>query len=203
MKIRTSKLRRNARAKLKSPLKFIQKYLTLIIIAVVFLFLYACDNWGLSTGTFIMDNLKSISTNFTPTTDLFDDGSEVSFVSYFFGMNVPKKNDTAHFILPTFQQNISDDDESLCFEYEGVVASISSGTVSTVGYTATGEKYVEIENKEGYCSRYIGLSFVGVSTGIGVSGGDKIGLVSSEKKLRVYVFQNGESVEISDIEWEN
>ena len=61
---------------------FLKKHLTILIILFIFLFLFICDNTSLKTGSMIINNLKSIATTFTPTTDLFDDGSEVSFVSY-------------------------------------------------------------------------------------------------------------------------
>lgn len=89
MKIKNKKLKNEKNNKVKTQkifkksLLFVKKYLTIFIIAFIFLFLFACDNFGSQTGTFIIDNLKSIATNFTPTTDLFDDASEVSFVSYF------------------------------------------------------------------------------------------------------------------------
>ena len=74
---------------------FLKKYLTIVIIAFIFLFLFICDKIPTNTGNKIMDNLKSIATSFTPTTDLFDDGSEVSFVSYFFGMHLAKSEEKA------------------------------------------------------------------------------------------------------------
>ena len=60
---------------LKNSWGFFKKYLTIFIILLMFLVLVVCDKAGSKTGGMIMDNLKSIATSFTPTTDLFDDGS--------------------------------------------------------------------------------------------------------------------------------
>ncbi len=187
----------------KKSLLFIKKYLTIFIIAFIFLFLFACDNFGSQTGTFIIDNLKSIATSFTPTTDLFDDGSEVSFVSYFFGMNSTKEQQIAEFYLPTSQQTVSTSDEMLSYKYDGTISSVASGIVSCVGYTTNNEKYIEIEHAQGYLSRYIGLNFIGVYAGQNVSAKNSIGLASRSSTVRVYVYQNDNLVRISELEWKD
>ena len=133
---------------------FFKKYLTIVIIALIFLFLFICDKLPTNTGNMIMDNLKSIATSFTPTTDLFDDGSEVSFVSYFFGMHFNDETDKAEFYKPTSQENLSSSDEFLSYSYDGVISSISNGVVRAVGYTTNNEKYIEIEHFEGYVDFY-------------------------------------------------
>jgi len=192
------------RNSLKKTFSFVKKYLTIFIIIFIFLFLFACDSFGSQTGTLIIDNLKSIATSFTPTTDLFDDGSEVSFVSYFFGMNSTTKEQTvAEFYLPTTQQNVSTSDELLSYMFDGTISCVASGTVSAVGYTTSNEKYIEVEHSQGYLSRYIGLNFVGVFAGESVSANNLIGLASLKNAVRVYVYQNDNLVKISEIEWKN
>jgi hypothetical protein len=189
---------------LKKSLSFFKKYLTIIIIVLIFTFLFACDNLNFSSGELIIDNLKSIATNFTPTTDLFDDGSEVSFVSYFFGMNsTTQKESEVDFFLPTVQQNLSSSDECLSYTFDGTISAVASGTVSAVGYTTNGEKYVEIEHSQGYKSRYIGLNFIGVFTGESLSSGDSLGLVTRDSALRVYIYQNDTLIKSSEIEWKD
>lgn len=187
----------------KKTLSFTKKYLTILIIAFIFLFLFICDNLGTWTGSFIMDNLKSISSSFTPTTDLFGDDSEVSFVSYFFGMNAKKKQEIAEFFLPTFHQNISLSDEMLSYKFDGIISSVAVGTVRSIGYTANNEKYIEIEHAQGYFSRYIGLSFVGVTSGEKVEAKNSIGLSSRSFPVRIYIYQNDNLIKTSQIEWKN
>ncbi len=187
----------------KKALSFTKKYLTIFIILFIFLFLFICDNLGTWTGSFIMNNLKSIATSFTPTTDLFDDGSEVSFVSYFFGMNAKKKQEVAEFFLPTSQQNLSVSDELLSYKFDGVISSVANGTVRSIGYTTNNEKYIEIDHPQGYFSRYIGLNFVGVASGEKVNAQNSIGLASHSFPVRIYVYQNDNLVKISQIEWKN
>lgn len=182
---------------------FFKKYLTIVIIASIFLFLFICDKLPTNTGNMIMDNLKSIATSFTPTTDLFDDGSEVSFVSYFFGMHFNDETNKAEFYKPTSQENLSSSDEFLSYSYDGVISSISNGVVRAVGYTTNNEKYIEIEHFEGYVSRYVGLSTVGVTTGDKVGAKNAIGIVSSDRTLRIYLHKNNDIVKTSEIEWKD
>ena len=182
---------------------FFKKYLTIVIIALIFLFLFICDKLPTNTGNMVMDNLKSIATSFTPTTDLFDDGSEVSFVSYFFGMHFNDEANKAEFYKPTSQENLSSSDEFLSYSYDGVISSISNGVVRAVGYTTNNEKYIEIEHFEGYVSRYVGLSTVGVTTGDKVGAKNAIGIVSSDRTLRIYLHKNNDIVKTSEIEWKD
>ena len=182
---------------------FFKKYLTIVIIALIFLFLFICDKLPTNTGNMVMDNLKTIATSFTPTTDLFDDGSEVSFVSYFFGMHFNDETNKAQFYKPTSQENLSSSDEFLSYSYDGVISSISNGVVRAVGYTTNNEKYIEIEHFEGYVSRYVGLSTVGVNTGDKVGAKNAIGIVSSDRTLRIYLHKNNDIVKTSEIEWKD
>lgn len=182
---------------------FFKKYLTIVIIALIFLFLFICDKLPTNTGNMVMDNLKTIATSFTPTTDLFDDGSEVSFVSYFFGMHFNDETNRAEFYKPTSQENLSSSDEFLSYSYDGVISSISNGVVRAVGYTTNNEKYIEIEHFEGYVSRYVGLSTVGVTTGDKVGAKNAIGIVSSDRTLRIYLHKNNDIVKTSEIEWKD
>ena len=182
---------------------FFKKYLTIVIITLIFIFLFVCDKLPTNTGNMIMDNLKSIATSFTPTTDLFDDGSEVSFVSYFFGMHFNDETNKAEFYKPTNQENLSSSDEFLSYSYDGVIFAISNGVVRAVGYTTNNEKYIEIEHFEGYVSRYVGLSTVGVTTGDKVGAKNAIGIVSSDRTLRIYLHKNNDIVKTSEIEWKD
>ena len=186
---------------LKNTWGFVKKYFTLFIIALIFLALVVCDRAGSSAGGMIMNNLKSIATSFTPTTDLFDDGSEVSFVSYFFGMTRPQKDEVVKFTLPTMQQNTSSSDDFLCYDFDGVLSSVANGTVSAVGWTLDNQKYIEIDHAKGYKSRYVGVFSLGVSTGDKVSGGSLIASTTSGQKCKVYVFQNNNMLKISEVEW--
>lgn len=187
----------------KKALQFVKKYLTIIIILFIFLFLYICDNTSLKAGNVIMNNLKSIATSFTPTTDLFDDGSEVSFVSYFFGMKVNKQEEKVEFYLPNKMQNISTSNEYLLYNYDGAIGAIANGEVLSVGYSKDNEKYIEIQHSNGYVSRYVGLDNVGVSIGEKVSGKNLIGLCSTKQNVKVYIHQNGNLIKPSEIEWKN
>lgn len=182
---------------------FFKKYLTIVIIAFIFLFLFICDKIPTNTGNKIIDNLKSIATSFTPTTDLFDDGSEVSFVSYFFGMHLAKSEEKAEFYHPTTQENMSSSDDFLAYNYDGVILSLSPGVVRAVGYTTNNEKYIEIEHFEGYVSRYVGLNTVGVTTGDKVNAKNPIGIVSSDRTVRIYLHKNNDIVKTSEIEWKD
>ena len=182
---------------------FVKKHLTIFIILFIFLFLFVCDNSSLKAGNLIINNLKSIATSFTPTTDLFDDGSEISFVSYFFGMNVSKQEEKTEFYYPTTNQNISISEEYQVYNYEGVISSVANGTVSSVGYTKDNEKYIEITHSNGYISRYVGLTTVGVTIGENIKAKNPIGMVSTKSNLKVYIHQNGNIVKVSDIKWNN
>ena len=186
---------------LKISWLFFKKYSTLFIIALIFLALVVCDKAGGSAGGMIMDNLKSIATSFTPTTDLFDDGSEVSFVSYFFGGTSFQKDEIVKFTLPTTQQNFSSSDDFLCYDFDGVLLSVANGTVSAVGWTLDNQKYIEIDHAKGYKSRYVGVYSLGVSTGDSVSGGSLIASTISGQKCKVSIFQNNNMLKISEVEW--
>ncbi len=180
---------------------FVKKYVTIFVVIFIFLFLFICD---LSPrGNFIVDNLRSIATTFTPTTDLFDDGSEVSFVNYFFGMNFNKQNKKAEFYLPCSYDNQSSSDDFLLYTYDGIVRSVSSGVVSAVGYTTNNEKYIEIEHYEGYKSRYVGLSIIGITAGDYVNHQNPIGISSSDKSIRIYIHKDENLVKVSEIDWKS
>lgn len=181
----------------------IKKHLTIIIILFIFLFLFICDNTSLKAGNIIIDNLKSIATSFTPTTDLFDDGSEVSFVSYFFGMKVNKQEEKLVFYLPSKMQNISSTQEYFVFNYDGAISSVATGEVCSVGYTKDNQKYIEIQHSNGYVSRYVGLKNIGVTLGEKVGSKNLIGMVSTKENIKVYIHKNGNLVKTSDIEWKN
>ena len=181
----------------------IKKHLTIIIILFIFLFLFICDNTSLKAGNIIIDNLKSIATSFTPTTDLFDDGSEVSFVSYFFGMKVNKQEEKLVFYLPSKMQNISSTQEYFVFNYDGAISSVATGEVCSVGYTKDNQKYIEIQHSNGYVSRYVGLKNIGVTLGEKVGSKNLIGMVSTKENVKVYIHKNGNLVKTSDIEWKN
>ncbi len=183
--------------------EFFKKYLTLVIIAIIFLVLFICDNSSSRAGGVIMDNLKSIATSFTPTTDLFDDGSEVSFVSYFFGMRINKPNEKCVFNLPTSNQNISTTDDYLCYNYLGVVCAVAKGRVKTIGYTKAGEKYVEIEHSESYVSRYVGNFVLGVASGDYVDASSPILTLDGKNPVRIYIHKDENLVKTNEIEWKN
>lgn len=187
----------------KKFLNVLKKNITLIIILFIFLFLYICDNSSLKVGNIIMDNLKSIATSFTPTTDLFDDGSEVSFVSYFFGMKVEAKEEKVDFYLPVNSTNLSTSGEYLSYAYTGVVNSVAKGEVISVGYTKDGLKYIEIKHPNNYVSRYVGLQTVGVVTGEKISENKPIGMSENNQNLKVYMHLNDNVINISEIEWKN
>ncbi len=185
----------------KKVFNVLKKYTTIIIIAFIFLFLFICDNSTLRAGNVIMDNLKAIATSFTPTTDLFDDGSEVSFVSYFFGLNSVKKEDSITFYKPTTVQSISSSEDYLVYSFDGVLRSVASGRVSAVGYTKDNEKYVEVEHSNGYISRFVGVQSVGVSTGEKLNAKNPIATISSKSQVKVLIQQNGNIIKPSAIKW--
>ena len=135
-----------------------------------------------------MDNLKSIATTFTPTTDLFDDGSEVSFVSYFFGMKIEPKDEYVDFYYPVSSNNLSVSGEYFSFSHTGVVNSIAKGEVVSIGYTKDGLKYIEIKHPNGYLSKYVGLDIVGVTSGEKIYQNKPIGMSKASQNLKVYVF---------------
>ena len=182
---------------------FIKKYFVIFCVALIFLFMFFCDNVGGTFGKNLMDNLRSVANTFTPTTDLFDDGSEVSFVSYLFGFQNQTKQEKAVFSYPTNQPNTSNTDECLSYKYTGVVCAISDGKVFATGYNQNGEKYVEIEHNEGYTSKYVGLEYVGTSTGAKVRRGNGIGVSSKDHAYKVYIFKNSTIVKTSEILWQN
>lgn len=186
---------------MKKVFGFIKKYTTIIIIAFIFLFLFICDNSSLRVGSVIMDNLKAIATSFTPTTDLFDDGSEVSFVSYFFGLSSIKKEESVKFYKPTSLQNVAGSEDYLVYSFDGVLGSVASGRVSAVGYTKDNEKYVEIEHSGGYISRYVGVQSVGVTTGSRVNAKNPIATITSKTQVKVLIQQNGNIIKPSNIKW--
>lgn len=182
--------------------KFFKKYLTLVIISLIFLFLFVCDRLPTKAGNAIMDNLKSIATSFTPTTDLFDDGSEVSFVSYFFGMRV-NKNEKCDFALPTSSPNISTTDDYMCFNFAGVLGSVADGKVKSVGYTREGEKYLEIEHNDNYLSRYVGRFVLGTTSGEYIKAGCPIATLDGKNSIKIFIYKGSDLVKISEIEWKN
>lgn len=181
---------------------FVKKYLTIIIILFIFIFLFICDNSSLKAGNLIIDNLKSIATSFTPTTDLFDDGSEVSFVSYFFGMKI-NKEEKVDFYYPSQTQNLSNNDDFLIYKFDGLICAVAKGEVCSVGYTKDNEKYIEIQHSNNYISRYVGVNNVGVSIGEKINAKNPIGMVSNKENIKIYIQQNGNIVKISEIQWKN
>jgi len=185
---------------MKKIFNFAKKHLTIFIILFIFLFLFFCDRVNTQTGSMIMDNLKSIATSFTPTTDLFDDGSEVSFVSYFFGMKVNKKNEKLEFFYPStcFKEN----EEEFSCENCSVIKTVASGQVIAVGYTDDNKKYVEIQHPNGYISHYIGLDNVGVLQNQTVKSKYPIG-VSNACVVRVFITNNESTIKLKDIEWKS
>lgn len=185
----------------KKVFNTIKKYATLIIIAFIFLFLFICDNTSIKAGNIIINNLKAIATSFTPTTDLFDDGSEVSFVSYFFGLNSVKKEETVTFYKPTSMQSILADNDYLVYSFDGILCSVANGKVSAVGYTKDNEKYVEIEHACGYISRFVGVQSVGVTTGEKVNAKNPIATISSKNQVKVLIQQNGNLIKPNTIKW--
>lgn len=188
---------------IKKSFNIIKKHLTIVIILFIFLFLYICDNSSIRAGNAIIDNLKSIATSFTPTTDLFDDGSEVSFVSYFFGMKVNKQEEKTEFHYPTTMQNNSNSEDYLLYNFNGILRSVANGSVCSVGYTKDNEKYIEIEHSNGYVSRYVGLNTIGVTMGENISSKNPIGMVSTKNSVKIYIHQNGNLIKISEIQWKN
>ncbi len=151
-----------------------------------------------------MDNLKAIATSFTPTTDLFDDGSEVSFVSYFLGISSVKQEENVVFYKPSSSLNSSSSSEEyLVYNYDGVLNAVAKGRVSAVGYTKDNEKYIEIEHSKGYISRYIGVQSVGVSTGEKVNAKNPIAMINAKSQVKVLIQQNGNLIKPSDIKWNN
>ena len=151
-------------------------------------------------GSLIIGNLKSIATSFTPTTDLFDDGSEVSFVSYFFGMNTNKKAESpTQFFLPSNLANQSTSSEHMLFNGQ-VISSVANGTVSSIGYTSDNKKYIEIKHTQGYISIYTGVKMVGVTLGERVSAKNPIALLDGNG-CKIEIKQNGNIVNLSEIEW--
>lgn len=188
---------------IKKTFGFVKKYLTIIIILFIFLFLYICDNSSNKAGNVIISNLKSIATSFTPTTDLFDDGSEVSFVGYFFGMKANKQEEKTVFYLPVSIQNLSESSDYLSYNFEGAISSIANGEVISVGYSKDNLKYIEIQHSNGYVSLYVGLDNIGVSIGVRVNARNPIGLCSVKQNVKIYIYKNGNLIKPSEIEWKN
>lgn len=188
----------------KKIFNFTKKYLTIVIIAFLFIFLFICNNTSFKLGNELMDNLKSIATSFTPTTDLFDDGSEVSFVSYFFGMKakVNKVKETTYY-YPVISQNLSTDNNYLLFNNSGIVYSMAEGKVKNVGFNNSNEKYVEIEQIDGRISKFEGLETVGVAIGDYILANKPIGLSTVKSYLKVQILENNNTINISEIEWAN
>lgn len=186
---------------MKKFFKFIKSNLTLFIICLIFLFLFVCDATSLRVGNIIMTHLKSVATSFTPTTDLFDDGSEVSFVSYFFGITSVKKETTTNFYKPTSLQEMPSSEDYLLYNFDGVLCSVANGRVSAVGYTKDNEKYVEIEHSNGYISRYIGVQSVGVTTGERINALNPIATITSRNQAKVLIQQNGNLIKPNTIKW--
>ena len=179
-----------------------KKYLTIVIIAFIFLFLFICNSTQFKFGNDLINNLKSIATSFTPTTDLFDDGSEVSFVSYFFGMKAKtKKVYELEYYYPVVAQNLSTSDYCLLFNYEGVVNSVAEGRVINVGYSNLNEKYVEIEHLGGKISKFEGLETIGVSMGDYVLSNKPIGISALNKYLKFTLFNENNAINTSEIKW--
>lgn len=188
----------------KKSLYFAKKYLTIIVIVFVFLFLILCNNSSFKLGNDIINNLKSITTSFTPTTDLFDDGSEVSFVSYFFGMKA-KSNNThqIEYYYPVVAQNLSANNYSLLFNYDGIVCSVAEGRVTNVGFNAENEKYVEIEQPDGRTARYEGLQTIGVATGNYVFANKPIGFATTKTYLKICLMDNYNAINVGELQWIN
>lgn len=185
----------------KKAFSFIKRNATIVIILFIFLFLFICDNSTLRAGNIIMDNLKAIATSFTPTTDLFDDGSEVSFVSYFLGISSVKQEENVNFYKPTTLLNSSTSEDYLLYSADGILNAVANGKVSAVGYTKDNEKYIEIEHAKGYFSRYVGVQSVGVSTGEKVNAKNPIATINSKNQVKVLIQQNGNLVKPADIKW--
>ena len=165
------------------------------------MFLYICDNSSYRVGNIIIDNLKSIATTFTPTTDLFDDGSEISFVSYFFGMNINEKDNTPKFFYPNYQKVEVVEDKKFVISSTNILNAICSGKVIAVGFTENNQKYIEIEHSSGYISKYIGIDNIGVATGDSVLANKPIGLTSLQDKIEITITKNNVNTRISEIKW--
>ena len=189
---------------LKKTINFTKKYLTIIIVAFLFIFLFICNNTAFKLGNELMDNLKSVATSFTPTTDLFDDGSEVSFVSYFFGMKAKSNNSKeVKYFYPITAQNLSTNNNYLLFNSSGIVRAIAEGKVKNVGYNSANEKYVEIQQIDGKTCKIEGLETIGVAMGDYILANKPIGLSNLKSYLKISLFENNNLIDISEIEWVN
>ena len=187
---------------LKTALDYLKRNLTIVIILFIFLFLYICDNTSIKAGNFIIQNLKSIATSFTPTTDLFDDGSEISFVSYFFGMQSSgqKQDDDVKFLLPS--NMVEDFDEGKTYiTVSGIVYPLCAGRVVEVGYNQDGQKYIKVEHANNYYSVYVGLTNIGASMGDCVNISSPIGI--GENKVNIFVENKNDLLKLSEIIWKN
>ena len=151
-----------------------------------------------------MDNLKSIATSFTPTTDLFDDGSEVSFVSYFFGMKA-KTNKTIEtdYYYPTSSQNLSNNNFYLLYNFDGMIYSMVEGRVKDIGINENNEKFVKIEQIDGNVSVYEGLDTIGVGIGNYVLENKPIGIASNKAYLKISIYNSENLVNVGEIKWKN
>ena len=145
--------------------------------------------------------LKSIATSFTPTTDLFDDGSEISFVSYFFGMQSnQKQGGETIFCLPKNTVEKFDMDKTYIV-VSGVIKPLCSGKVIDVGFDEHSQKYIKIEHANNYFTKYIGLSNVGVAMGDSVNIDSPIGI--SEKETKIYIENKNNLLKLSEVQWKD
>ena len=132
---------------------------------------------------------------------MFDDGSEISFVSYFFGMNVSEKDTTPNFVYPNYQKVEVIEDKKFIISSTNIINAICSGKVIAVGFTEANQKYIEIEHSNGYVSKYVGLSSIGVTIGDYALANKPIGLVSIQNRVEITITKNNVDTRISEIKW--
>lgn len=190
---------------LSSAYKIIKKYFSLILAVVVLCTLMILDRVSSDGSLGIISSIKYITSSFTPTSDIFDEENNISFVSYILGfwyLDSNSKVEDTVFCTPTINEPINKTDEYLEYNFAGLIYATAEGVVSAVGFNQDGVKYIKISHANGYDSIYEGINFLGVAAGEKVKQGSAIASVSTLLNLKFYVTQNGNIVKREHIKWQ-
>ena len=182
----------------KTIFKWLKTNVALIIVALIFLVLFIFDTCKVSFASGIINNFKAVSSTFTPTGELFENGGEISYVSYVFNMFTTQKDVT--FSLPTTQIENDRTDHTLTYSYGGLIFSSAKGIVKSVGIR-NDKKYIEIAHENGFVSVYEGVETLGVCANENIGQNCAIGMCLQGQEWSFCITKNGEKIKLDEVEW--
>lgn len=164
----------------KQRRKKVNKTLLLSVICFVTLFGLRVINTDFTNN--LLETFNSISQVGKPTAELFDENSNVFFVSFFNSINLGAKIPQS-FKLPVVCEKYECNGTNAVFTPANkVVVSGYDGQVKKIA-VENEKKVVYIEHSGGLISRYENFNYVGVITGQIVKQGGTIGSIADGEKL--------------------